>query len=153
MERLQAKAQSSLEYLLIVALTFAILVPATYLFYSYSKESTQEIVDAQVVKIGRNIIDTSETIFYSGTGSRTILDLNMPESVLSATIIQGRELVFNITTDIGVNEVVFFSNINLTTEGSNCASNACTIQNLANPGLRKLKIEAISKDSVKVVTI
>ena len=56
-------AQASMEYLLVVALTFAIMVPTTYLFYNYSKESGQEITDAQATKIGRNIVDTSETIF------------------------------------------------------------------------------------------
>ena len=63
-----------MEYLLVVALTFAIMVPTTYLFYNYSKESGQEITDAQATKIGRNIVDTSETIFYSGQGSKTVIE-------------------------------------------------------------------------------
>src|SRR3989344_3884182 len=77
----QRISQVSLEYVMIIALTFAIMVPTTYLFYSYSKESSQEIVDAQVTKLGRAIVDSAETIFYSGQGSRTLLDLNVPENV------------------------------------------------------------------------
>src|SRR3989338_5936341 len=104
-----AKAQSSLEYLLVVALTFAIIIPTTYLFYNYSKESSQQITDAQITKLGRSIVDTAETMFYSGQGSKATLELNVPDNIASAVIIDGRELVFNITTTFGVSEIVFFS--------------------------------------------
>ena len=79
--RLFCSAQASFEYLLVIALTFVVIVPATYLFYDYSRESSQEIIDAQVTKIGRTIVDMSESIYYSGEGSKTVLDLNMPENV------------------------------------------------------------------------
>ena len=84
-------SQSSLEYLLVVALTFAIIVPTTYLFYNYSRESSQEIADAQVTKLGKSIVDTAETIFYSGQGSKTTLELNIPDNVGSVAIIDGRK--------------------------------------------------------------
>ena len=146
-------SQSSLEYLLVVALTFAIIVPTTYLFYSYSKESSQEISDAQVAKLGKSIVDAAETVFYSGQGSKTTLELNIPDNVDSAAVIDGRELVFNVTTSFGTSEVVFFSPINMTTIGSNCNANICSIPGLASSVLKKLKIEAISKDTVKLEII
>ena len=146
------KGQSSLEYLLIVALTFAIIVPTTYLFYNYSKESSQEITDAQITKLGRSIVDSAESIFYSGQGSKTVLELNVPESVYSALIVDGRELVFNVTTTFGVSEIVFFSSINMSTTG-NCNANVCKIPGFANSGLKKVKIEAISKDTVTIDVI
>lgn len=142
-------SQSSLEYLLVVALTFAIIVPMTYLFYNYSRESGQEIADAQITKLGKSIVDTVETVFYSGQGSKTTLELNIPDNVESAVVIDGRELIFNVTTNFGTSEVVFFSPINMTT-GSSCNSNVCSIPELASSGLKRLKIEAISKDSVKL---
>ena len=149
----QVKSQISLEYLLIVALTFAIIIPTTYLFYNYSKESSQEIVDAQITKLGRTIVDSSETIFYSGQGSKTILDLNIPDNVDSAIIIDGRELVFNVTTTFGVSEIVFFSSVNITAPSSNCNANVCYLPGLDSSGLKKVKIEAISKDSVDIETV
>lgn len=148
-----AKGQSSLEYLLIVALTFAIIVPTTYLFYNYSKESSQEITDAQITNVGKGIVDAAESIFYSGQGSKATLELNIPSNIDSALIIDGRELVFNITTNFGVSEVVFFSSVNITTIGSNCIANICSIPELASSGLKKVKIEMISKDSVQIEVI
>ena len=147
------KSQSSLEYLLVVALTFAIIVPTTYLFYNYSKESSQEIIDAQITKLGTSIIDAAKTIFYSGQGSKTTLEINIPENVESAQIIDGRELVFNITTSFGTSEIVFFSTVNITTLATNCSANICYIPELASSGLKKVKIEAISKDSIRIEVI
>lgn len=147
------KAQSSLEYLLVVAITFAIIIPTTYLFYSYSRESSQEITDAQITKLGRSIVDTAETIFYSGQGSKTVLELNVPDNVDSAVIIDGRELIFNITTSFGVSEIVFFSSVNITTTSSNCNANICKLPELASSGLKKVKLVTISKDSVSIEVI
>ena len=145
-------AQASLEYLLVVALTFAIIVPTTYLFYSYSKESSQEITDARATKLGRSIVDAAESIFYSGQGSKTVLELSVPDNIASASIIDGREIVFNLTTSFGTSEIVFFSSVNMTTS-SNCNGNICTLPSLASSGLKKVKIEAISKDSVSIDVI
>lgn len=149
----RVRAQSSLEYLLVVALTFAIIVPMSYLFYNYSKESGEEITDAQITRLGRSIIDSAETIFYSGQGSKTVLELNVPDKIVSALIIDGRELVFNLTTDFGTSEIVFFSSVNITTSSSNCIANVCKIPELASAGLKKVKIEAIGKDSVSIEMI
>jgi len=137
---------------MIVALTFAIIVPTTYLFFNYSKESSQEISDSQITKIGRDIVDTAELIFYSGQGSKTTLQLNIPKNVEKALIIDGKELVFNVTTSFGISEIVFFSSVNMTTTSSNCNLNVCTLPELSSPGLKKVKIEAISKDFVKIET-
>jgi uncharacterized protein (UPF0333 family) len=153
MEGSQVKGQISLEYVLVVALTFAIIVPTTYLFYNYSRDSTTDIIDAQITKIGRGIIDSSEVIFYSGAGSRTTLELNIPEGVKAAYIIDGRELVFNVTTSAGNSEIVFFSAINITTTGSDCIANVCSVQGLAEKGFRRIRLDAINKNSISIVSI
>ena len=141
-----------MEYLLVIALTFAIMVPTTYLFYNYSKESSQQITDAQITKIGRSIVDTANTIFYSGQGSKSTIELNMPDNIASAEIIDGRELVFNITTTFGVSEIVFFSAVNITTTSA-CNLNVCSMPQLAQSGTKKVKVEAITKDSVSIDVI
>ncbi len=133
-----------MEYMLIVALTLALILPTTYIFYNYSKESSQEITDAQITKLGRSIVDTAASIFYTGSGSRTTLKLDIPKGVSSALIIDGRELVFNVTTSFGVSEAVFFSSVNLTTISSNCIVNVCRIPELASSGIINLKIEALN---------
>ena len=153
MARSRVKAQSSLEYMLIVALTFAIIIPATYIFYSYSKDSSQQITDAQITKLGTNIVDTAEKIFYSGLGSKTIVDMNIPDGVTAAVLIDGKELVFNLTSEAGTSEIVFFSSVNMTTSSQYCTANVCSLQGLSTSGLKKVKIESVTKESVKIDTV
>ncbi|MBI2558930.1 hypothetical protein HYW20_06425 [Candidatus Woesearchaeota archaeon] len=147
------KGQSSLEYVMIVALTFLIVVPTTYLFYSYSKESSQEISDAQVTKLGRGIIDASESIFYSGQGSKTVLELNVPDRVQGAKIIDGRELVFTVSSSVGDTELVFFSSVLITTTGCSPPPSVCQIPQLGSSGFKKVKVEAITANAVTITTI
>ena len=108
-----AKAQSAVEYLMIIALTLGIIVPTSYLFFRYSSESNVQIVDVQVTQIGRNIIDTAESVYYSGEGSKIVLEINMPENVEDVYIIADRELVFKVITELGETEIVFFSDIDI----------------------------------------
>lgn len=140
-------SQASMEYLLVIALTFAIIVPTAYLFYSYSKESSQEISDAQITKIGKSIVDTSSTIFYSGSGSKTVLELNMPSNINSADIIDERELVFNVRTDFGSTDVVFFSSVPIK------KADADRFKKFAESGLKKVKIEAIKEGAKDTIII
>lgn len=149
----QDKGQSSLEYLLVVALTFVIIIPATYLFFAYSRDSSAEISDSQIIKLGRVLVDRAEIIFYSGQGSKTVLELNVPENIEGVSIIDGREIVFNISTNFGFSEVVFFSSVNLTSKESECSQNVCRLDELATAGFRKLKVEAITPNSVKVEVV
>lgn len=142
-----------MEYLLVVALTFAIMIPTAYLFYNYSKGSSQEISDAQATIIGRSIVDTSDNIFYAGQGSKTVIQLNVPDNIVSAQIIDGHELVLNMSTDLGMSELVFFSAVNMTTDNSKCDINRCTIYGLGSSGLKKVKIEATDKNSVNISTV
>lgn len=145
-------SQSSLEYLVIVALTFAIIVPTAYLFFSYTRQSGEEITDAQIIQVGRNIVDAAETIYYSGQGSKTVIDLNIPDNSKSAVIIDGKELVFNMSSNNGISEIVFLSKVNLTTN-SFCEINVCNLPLLAQSGFKKVKIEAIKKDSINIDVI
>ncbi len=153
MAGLGKKAQSSLEYLLVLALTLGILVPTTYLFYNYSKQSGNDIKDSQITRLGKSIIDSAETVFYSGINSKTVLELNVPDNVISAVIIDGRELVFNMTSSLNLTEIVFFSNVNLTTDKKDCNYNICKIAGLGSVGLKKVKIEAVAKDTVNITVL
>ena len=135
---------------MIIGITFIVIVPTTYLFYNYSKESTQEIKDAQLIKIGRDIIDSAESIFYSGKSSKTVVEISLPDNVENAVIIDNRELVFNITTSLGPSEIVFFSPVNLSTILSNCAGNVCTIPALKGYGTKRVKLEVVKVDTVMV---
>lgn len=130
------KSQSALEYLLIIALVLGIIVPTTYLLFRYSSESNAEIVDSQIIKIGRSIIDTAETVYFSGEGAKIVVELVMPEGVDDIYILSNRELIFKFTTEIGQTESVFFSSVDIP-----IAENA-DLTEISGSGLKKVKIES-----------
>jgi len=134
------RSQSSFEYLTIIALTLAIIVPTAYLFFRYSNESTTELLDSQINKIGKEIVDTAEIVYFSGEGSKLILNLNMPEEVTDINILSNRELVFTISTGMGESEAIFFSSVNI--NSSSCSGSICSLSDIVGVGLRKVKLQA-----------
>jgi hypothetical protein len=153
------KTQSALEYLLIIALVLGIIVPTTYLLFRYTSESNVQIIDSQINQIGRNIIDTAETVYFSGEGSKIILEINMPEGIDNISILRKRELVFNITTELGAAEVVFFSSIDIDITSDDGTSVDCTndvrcdLSDIAGFGLKKIKIESVMINSQNKINI
>jgi len=136
------KAQSAIEYLMIIALTLGIIVPTSYLFFHYSSESNIQIVDAQLTEIGRTIIDTAESVYFSGTGSKIVLEINMPKSVYDVEILGNKELVFRLFSEIsatGESEVVFFSSIPIAESGD--------LTSIAGSGMKKIRIMAVPDQS------
>lgn len=141
-------AQSSLEYLIVLAFTMAILVPAIYLFYASSRSSAQEITETQVQAIGSTIVENVRFTYYSGKGSKITLEINMPAGVERVYVTGRREIVFELNTDVGTTEMVFFSDVvSMYTDDPACNPNAadsiCYIFNEASLGIVKLKIESI----------
>jgi len=148
------KGQTAMEYLMIIALTLGIIVPTAYLFFRYSSESNVQIIDSQITQIGRTIIDTAQTVYFSGEGSKIIIDINMPEKIDDAYILANRELVFEIISeisDIGETQAVFFSTptVSLTSIPVGICPSVegvvkCDLSDIVGPGLLKLRIQAIS---------
>tara|TARA_Y100000310_G_scaffold81332_1_gene77923 strand:+ start:1023 stop:1472 length:450 start_codon:yes stop_codon:yes gene_type:complete len=135
---MRLKAQSAIEYLMIIALTLGIIVPTAYLFFRYTSESSVEVSYSKINQIGRNIIDTAETVYYSGEGSKIVLEVNMPEGIDDIYVLAKRELVFKTFSEIGDNEMVFFSSASIPlTEAPG------DLSVITGEGLTKIKIEAI----------
>ena len=137
------KAQASAEYILVLALILLIIVPTIYLFYSHSHKSSEEIKQSQVNKIGTDIIDAAEQVYYLGKPSKTTLDAIMPDGVEKIEIWHNQEIVFFLNDG---SELAFKSRVNITTD------NLCTEQTerchynfnktISSQGLKHITIEA-----------
>jgi len=143
------KSQSALEYLIIIAITLGVIVPTTYLFFTYSAKSSLQITDSQINNIGNVLTDTAESVYYSGKDSKIVVDLNVPDAVDNLTIIDNRELVFGLDTEIGKYDLVYFSKVNLTS--NSCSGNACDLNDIVTGGLNKVRIQAIGGGKVLIV--
>lgn len=102
-----------MEYTLVIALLFVLLIPGVYLYYTYSQTSIQEISSAKITDIGNSIINNAENSYYLGKGSKITLDVNMPNGLTNMSINCDNitsspprycEVVFQL---LGVNEIVY----------------------------------------------
>jgi len=75
-----------MEYLLVIALLFTLLIPGISIYYSYSQSSLIEISTAKVADIGNSVINNAENSYYLGQGSRITLDVTMPMGITNLTI-------------------------------------------------------------------
>ena len=136
------KAQPALEYLMIIALVLGIIIPSTYLLFQSASESNVQILYSQISQIGNNIINTAETVYFSGEGSKIVLEVNMPKGVTNVKILANRELVFEIVSEFGTTEQVFFSSPTIPIISDSCVGSNCDLLDLAGEGLKRISIYA-----------
>jgi hypothetical protein len=125
--------------LIIIAIVFILIIPTTYLFYRYSRESNDRLTDTRINQIGREIISNAEMVYYSGKHSKSTLELNMPDNVNNVTIYDNRELVFNLQLSNGISDIIYFSDVPIS-DKNGCLS--CDLPELADSGIIHLKLES-----------
>lgn len=110
------RAQISLEYLVIVGVALALLLPGVYFFFAYSKGSIEGTTNNRLNDIGLQMVSTAKGSYALGNGARQTIEFVMPEGVEeirlnSSTSGSGTELMFVYNTPYGLSETVFFSDI------------------------------------------
>ncbi|MDD5086341.1 MAG: hypothetical protein PHV16_01185 [Candidatus Nanoarchaeia archaeon] len=108
-----ARAQASMEYLLVAGIVLLVILPSIYIFYNYSHRSNVEIGQSQVDNIGKKIVDAAEEVYYLGGQSKITLDLTMPEGVKNMEIWCNQKLVFLMEDG---SELSFNSRVNITSD-------------------------------------
>jgi len=106
------KAQVGMEYLLIVGfVTFSIiLILGIALFYSST--SREGVRAAQIGNFANKIIETAESVYYSGKPSKATVSVYLPVGVDSIEI-SGNDLFITFQTSSGINKRGFSSNVPL----------------------------------------
>jgi len=89
------KAQASFEYLAIFGMGLALIVIVGGIFFVYTYSAKSSLDFQQVDKIGNEIIDNSEKIYFLGTGNRITLNPVFPQGIENFTIHQINESGYN----------------------------------------------------------
>jgi uncharacterized protein (UPF0333 family) len=105
------KAQISTEYLIIVGIAIAAIIPAGYLFYTYSSTSNDQAIRGQIETIGNEMVINAESVYGLADGSLVSLDVKYPETIVDVYILNGNELIIIYELSSGITESVFFSNV------------------------------------------
>jgi len=108
------RAQVSVEYMIVLGMALLLLLPGSYLFYSFSQGTNDQLIGAQITRAGLEILSTADAMYAVGQNSWSTITINFPENVKNIYILDNEELVVEYETQNGLSEAIFFSNINIT---------------------------------------
>lgn len=109
----RGKGQISVEYMMIIGFVTVITIPLIIIYQTFNEDSNAEINSAQVEQVAKNVVDTSESMFYLGEPSQTSIKVNIPDGV-KAVKVGNNEIAFNLTVGSGTAEIVRTSAVNIT---------------------------------------
>jgi len=137
------RAQSSMEYLLIIGLALFFIVPSFYFFYTNTQRSTDLAIANQVERMGHEIISSSSRVYSYGRNAKVTVELTMPPNVKNVRLMNPNELIFTISSGGRDNTLVFFSEIPLYYVDG-CLESPSEDQSFgfrfANPGRKNLRL-------------
>ena len=90
-----ARGQISMEYLLVTAFAFLILVPIILIAYSQQSRFSQDVTAAQLQKIGSTLVDNANAVYYAGQPTKRTVQLYFPEGIQGITI-SGNAITFDM---------------------------------------------------------
>ncbi len=123
------KGQIGIEYLIIIGFVTFVILGIMGVAFFYSGNINDRIRLSQINTFANKVISASESVFYSGTPSKSTISAYLPDGVNEVEIIDN-SIVFTVQTSSGINRVSFSSNVPI--------SGAIT----SSPGLKKLQIVA-----------
>ena len=106
------QGQISLEYMSIVGLATLIAISLLALSHYYSKQTEITINTNQIDRIGKEIIDSAESMYYYGEPSRTTIKAYIPDGINEINI-GNNELNFKVRTKGGETDMFYSSSVDL----------------------------------------
>ncbi|MDD9952772.1 MAG: hypothetical protein OXR66_00380 [Candidatus Woesearchaeota archaeon] len=104
-----SRAQAAMEYLLIVGLSAMLVLPLIVVSMSQSQRFADDITASQVENIAGAIIDSANTVYYSGEPAKKTIVLNFPERIQSVTV-NNDSILFTVMSSSGTYEYVRYTN-------------------------------------------
>ncbi len=112
-----SRGQVSMEYLMVVGLSFLLITPLAVLFVYQSNSMSSEIQAVQMERVGQEIISSAEEVFYLGSPTQKVLKVYFPERLSSVTV-ESQAVVFNMTVGDSTLSYPAYSELSLNMSGS-----------------------------------
>ena len=133
------KAQSSMEFLILMGFLTLIIIGILSIGYFYSSTTNDRIRSSQVSSFANKIISTSETVFYAGEPSKATISVRLTDGIQDIEIINDT-LIITYSLATGQNKISFSSNVPL--------AESSTAEISSNSGIKNLVIVANSTHTV-----
>lgn len=139
----QKKAQSSVEYIIIVSLALLIIIPSSFVFINYVNSSKVTVLHSHVFNIGNNLVDSATKVYSIGDNSWQTIEISIPEEVQHIKLYNSSsysEVVINYGLE-SYSDGVFFSDIKLCNETTCDCTNGCTLD--YHVGVNKIRVVSV----------
>ncbi|NUN11214.1 hypothetical protein HUU53_01055 [Candidatus Micrarchaeota archaeon] len=94
------KAQVALEYVVLIIISLAIIIPAYYFYYS---DASEQIRVFQTKKLVNDVAEEANHAFLLGPGTITRLNTFIPQGI--ATQVKNHTIIANFSTRAGDNQL------------------------------------------------
>jgi hypothetical protein len=105
------RAQYSMEYLFVMAFGMLLIIGVSTLYFTQSKEVTDDRALTLTEIMGNEIITTAESIYYDGALSKKTLRYEMQPIINSLEVTSENSLVISVTTDGATYDLVYYANV------------------------------------------
>ena len=147
-------AQSSVEYIFIVAFALMIVIPGAYVFSQYTTGSQAALRNAQIYKTGNDIVDSAELMYSVGENSWQTLEITFPEGVDQVKVFNTSNGITELVIyyqDRYLSESVFFSDVLITNSSSTSSSivdctNGCVVP--FHEGQNHVRVESLTNSLI-----
>ncbi len=125
------RGQISTEYLIVIGFVVFIIIMLLGAGLLYSSQLSNRVQMNQLNNFANKIIQSAEAVYYAGDPSRVTITAYLPAGVTGISI-QSSDIVFNVSTNSGLNVIAFSSDVPM--EGGFSFSE----------GVKRLQIRAVS---------
>jgi len=119
-----------MEYIMIFSLILMILTPTIYLFREYASQSSDDISVNNINHIAKTLADNSRDIFYLGSPSKIVIDVEMPNQIESMWLMNNHQdpdkdkheyyLMFKLNLKDGPEDFYFISDVPMICDNPYC---------------------------------
>jgi hypothetical protein len=104
--------QVSLETIFVVGISTILLIPATYLFYEFLSQSSEDIISNQIDNIGNTFSENARKMYYYGNNAKIKVDFSFPDKIENMSIERNSYLIINVNTQNGLKEFIYPFKVN-----------------------------------------
>ena len=101
----RCRGQVSMEFLMVIAFVFVLLIPTVIVFNQESSRGTQEVNNAQISQIVRSIVSNAQTVYAFGEPTTFSMSVYIPNGV-EAVYINESGVNFVVQSKSGVMSII-----------------------------------------------
>lgn len=104
------KGQISVEYIIIVGFVVFLVIGTLGVAIFYASGAKESIKFNQLNSFANKIVSSAETVYYAGEPSQVTISAYLPDGIEGIEI-QGKDIVFNVSTGSGLTRIAFSSDV------------------------------------------